>query len=471
MKSIVKRSLGINVRGNEASFVVLARVAGRIRHLASGTIPLADGAAAPQKDGPGVLAKELRLKRQPEEVIVGLPRRSVVLRTLELPSVDEKDLAGLLAYELERHLPFSPEEAYYAFQRIGKDKGKVVILLAAVKRADLERTIEQVERLGLRPTAVDVAPVAGANAVLRTRRVRNGDRLCLVEQGEREAEVSFMQNGSLEVSRSITLGTEPSAPLLQELRRIAEQRGDTPVKVLVSGAHDAICWRLAREVGLPVEQWNAELAAVEASTYGLALKGLVKLPLQFNLLPQERRTKKADRALVAMYALLLLVGLLGAGWGIGSVYRERTTLGLLNAKLTAVKAEADAVQGLRGELTSLRNQLQTLEEVGRERGRTLVTLKELVTLLPGDITLTDVTLEGGKLQIRGTAGASASQLIATFEKSALFENAAFTSPISAQGNDRQAFQLQAFVKDSDQRSAGYPPQVGGGQPVTGRKQP
>jgi Tfp pilus assembly protein PilN len=97
----------------------------------------------------------------------------------------------------------------------------------------------------------------------------------------------------------------------------------------------------------------------------------------------------------------------------------------------------------------------------RERSRTLGVLKDLIQLLPADVALTDITLEGGTLQIRGTAGASASELISAFEKSALFENAAFTSPIAAQGNDRQRFQLQASVKGAGQIATGRAPSAAG----------
>jgi hypothetical protein len=72
----------------------------------------------------------------------------------------------------------------------------------------------------------------------------------------------------------------------------------------------------------------------------------------------------------------------------------------------------------------------------------------VAVILPRDVALTEFVLDGNKLVIRGTTSGSPAEMIAAFEKSSVFENAAFTSPIAAQGRDRQGFQLQAFVRET-----------------------
>ena len=166
-----------------------------------------------------------------------------------------------------------------------------------------------------------------------------------------------------------------------------------------------------------------------------------------------------------MLALGILLAVLGGAWATTSAYRERKTLSLLNRRIEAVRAEAAEVEALKGDLATLKNQLQALEGVARQRGRTLLTLKELISLLPTDVALSDLSLEGNRLQIRGTTSGSAAELISALERSSGLENAAFTSPISSAGKDRQGFQLQAFVKADEQRSAVGP------RPSAVRKRP
>ena len=453
MSLFIKRSLGINIRERQVSLVAQQRFLGRVRYLGSATVALPDGQPHALTDMAGKWPASLHLRRPPDEIVLGLPRSCLVLRILEIPSVDAKDLAGLLAYELERHLPFSQDEACYAFQRLRQAQGKVTVLLAAVKRVDLERIIESVEGLGIRPTLVDVSALAGANAVLYTRTLRNGDGALLIEHDGWDAEVSLVRDGSLASSRAIALRAESVDALLEEVRRVSEPHSESAMTVLLSGSNAEVGWRFAGKTELPIEPWSAEFAAVEASTYGLALKGLKPLPLQLDLLPRDRRGRKREPALSLLWCLLALIAVLGASLGFSSAYRERTALQVLDAQLHVVKTRVERVQALKSEVTNLRAQIQALERLDRERGRPLLVWKDLVQLLPTDVTLTDVTLDGGKLQIRGTAGASASGLIGAFEKSSLFENSAFTSPIAAQGHDRYAFQLQAYVKESNQRPA------------------
>ncbi|HSB73890.1 MAG TPA: pilus assembly protein PilM [Candidatus Methylomirabilis sp.] len=464
---MVKRSLGISIKEEHASYVELGKLGGRIRLLSSGTFPLppgndrplpeaASGAADPaslQAGATGGLPESL-VRRRPDEVVIGLPRRAIVFRSLDLPGLDEKDLAGLLAYEIDRHLPFPPEEACYHFQRLKHNGGKGTVMLVATRRADLERHLLEVGRLGLQPTAVDVSAFAATNALVYRQRPKKGEALCLIELGARQAEVSVVRDGSLLFSRALSFADVPFEPLLQELQRAIEDGMPAPTRILVSGGSDALCLRLGEALGIPIEQWSPAIPPVDASAFGLALKGLVKLPIRIDLLPPERRPKRRERAVVVMFALLALLGALGVAWGAGSAYRERRTLNRLMLRVAEAKAQAPEVAALKAEFVRLRNQLQVLDGIALQRGRGLMALKELVSLLPGNVYLTEFILEGNKVQIRGTTGGSASELIAAFERSSHFENAAFTSPISAQGTDRQGFQLQAFVKDSNQRAGG-----------------
>lgn len=451
MGLLLKRSLGISIRGEKANFVLLEKSPGRVRLLQAGTLELPHGMVRePGSTGAGVNAPvlpdppALLPRRRPDEVIVGLPRRSIVLRSLELPALDEHDLAGLLAYEIERHLPFPPEEACYSFQRLKQDGGRMKVLLAAARKAEVERLIGQVEAWGLSPTAVDVSAFAAANALLHQERPRKGEVLALVELDGGEVEITMVRDGVLLSSRAIPFEEGSFEPLLLELRQAFEKGEAAPTAIYIAGGGEEVRRRLEEEFEIPV--LDRPTSRLDPSAFGLALKGLVKLPLQLDLLPQERRRKRRERAVVVMFALLALLGVLGGALGFSSAYRERRILSQLTQRIAEVKTQAAEVEALQAEFTKLKSQLQLLEGIAREQGRPLHVLKELVSLLPADVTLNEFSLEGNKVQIRGTTGASASDLISAFERSSLFENAAFTSPISTQGKDRQGFQLQAFVK-------------------------
>jgi len=118
----------------------------------------------------------------------------------------------------------------------------------------------------------------------------------------------------------------------------------------------------------------------------------------------------------------------------------------LDEELAVVKRDAEEVLLLQKEYASLNTHMQVLERLGSTQGRSINLLKEVVLLLPPDVLLQELSLDGVKLRLRGSTSASAAGLISAFEHSTLLENAAFTAPISVQGKDRQAFEIAATVR-------------------------
>ncbi len=455
MELMSKKSIGINFGSDPATFAEVSKALGRVHLLRSGSLtvseeivrPDADTASAEEaKSGEQNKAESSLPFLQAEEVIVGLPRRCFVLRFLEFPDLHEAELNGLLAYELDRHLPFPPEEAWYSFQRLGRHQGKAQVMLVAARRAELDRYLGQVEKLGLRPTGVDVSALAVVNAFVFHQHRRRAETCSLIALNGKEAEVSVVRDGVLLSSRSVSLDQGTFDALLTELRRIAGIVPEGPGKVFVSGKTDGLFTRLKEELGIQAEEWSLAWSSADASAYGLALGGLTRLPIRVNLLPPERRRKKRERVVAVMFALLGLVAILGSTLGMSYAYRERRTLGWLERRLDEVKAESASVAKLRQEFMELINKRQILNGLLEKREQPLLILKELARLLPESVSVDEFSVRDDKVKVRGSTSTSASGLISVFERSPMFENAAFVSAISTRGRDRQGFQIQASIK-------------------------
>ncbi|MFB3817999.1 MAG: pilus assembly protein PilM [Candidatus Methylomirabilales bacterium] len=442
------RSLGLSLGAGALAFVELEKVLGRSRVRRAGSLPFtlpaeAAGAPAAGRDEGRAAAGKLAAGTAPAAVVVGLPRQAVVLRVVEVPLADEKDLAGLIAYEVDRHMPFPPEDAYYGFQRIGQEGAQARVLLAAAHKRQVDPVLAALEALGVTPTVLTLAALGGVNALsAHDRRAR--EVVCLVEQEGGQAEVTLLRDGELLSSRAVSLEGESVAPILEEIAR-AGAAAAPPAVVRIGRGGESLRARLREALDVPVAPWSRE-GAPAASAYGLALQGLGRGAVRLNLLPARIGAPRREPALRVMYGLLATAVLLAGALGVGWAYRERATLEKLRGDARAVRAQAAAVEKLKAEAKELSGRLQVLDGVTRERARGLLVLKEVASLLPRDVALTEFLLEGARVQIRGTTGGSAAELIAAFERSTVLENAAFTSPIAQQGKDRQGFQLQAFVR-------------------------
>lgn len=84
---------------------------------------------------------------------------AVVLHSeVVMPLAAEANLRQALAYEMDRHTPFQAEDVFYNWRILSRDRdsGQLHFELYATPRKPVEAAIEQLKRLGLAPTGVDV---------------------------------------------------------------------------------------------------------------------------------------------------------------------------------------------------------------------------------------------------------------------------------------------------------------------------
>lgn len=87
-----------------------------------------------------------------------LPEDVVLHTDVVMPLATEANLRQALSYEMDRHTPFRAEEVFYSWRGMKRDReaGQLHFELYVTPREPVEKQIEQLKRLGLAPTGVDV---------------------------------------------------------------------------------------------------------------------------------------------------------------------------------------------------------------------------------------------------------------------------------------------------------------------------
>ena len=101
------------------------------------------------------------------KIVIALPPRQVMRKTLVLPAVVEENLAQALSYDLDRHTPFRPDQLYFDAAVIDRNPAAKTISVdwvAALKTA-VDSARRQVEDWG----AVVIAVVPGPASTRATR--------------------------------------------------------------------------------------------------------------------------------------------------------------------------------------------------------------------------------------------------------------------------------------------------------------
>lgn len=149
------------------------------------------------------ICTELGLGGSP--VLISVPGQSVFSRFVKLPPVGRDKVLQIVQYEAQQNVPFPINEVVWDYQLIGSREGEIDVMLAAIKAEIIEQLTGAVEKAGLHPELVDVAPMAVYNAV----RYSYGQQLppctLVIDIGARSTDLIFIEENRV-FNRSIPVG-------------------------------------------------------------------------------------------------------------------------------------------------------------------------------------------------------------------------------------------------------------------------
>lgn len=370
-----------------------------IRKLAAIDVPGDVDMADPAAVGAFIGQSLRKLRLSGHRAAMDVPRSRALLKTVTLPPVpDERELPGMVRYQVEKELPYAISEAVIDFtiekhvhvaqEVAGEDDspaGGEAILVAAVRRSVLEyyRSIAtaaelDLQQLGLRPYA-DVHCLRACAAA----QVDAGDAL-LVHLTADEAEINILLDGALAFSRSATmavahdeqgkaLSDSPVEGLIVEVVRSvqsvrAAQRGAELSRIFIAGGtghESALAAALGKRLGAaaqvlsPVKQLRIHAPPAGEDSGFITALGLAightgrGLPLDF-LHPKEPPVERDMTKIRALYGSLAAAALLALLLAIGLSYRHAATSHLhgLEAQRDQLAEDLKPVQRMEKRITA-----------------------------------------------------------------------------------------------------------------------
>lgn len=99
----------------------------------------------------------VRLVLSPDQALV---------KTITLPLATEENLRAVVGFELDRHTPFTPEQALYDVQIVRRDpqQEKIIVSLAVAAKSEIASLTGTLRRAGLTCTAIGIGQNSVANA-------------------------------------------------------------------------------------------------------------------------------------------------------------------------------------------------------------------------------------------------------------------------------------------------------------------
>ena len=379
-----------------------------------------------QGETPGEGLREALATRalSPRTVALGLARGKVFVKPIDLPAVDG-ELGDMVRFELDRHLPFTAEDAPFDFVPVptAAAEGELAgtgarVLVAAADRRVVDVVLRVAADAHLRPVSLTVA----AHDLVALARPPKGKRVVWAHRAEGETDLLFFADGALALSRSIP--SVDNTVITEEIQRtLVGCRWRSLDAVWHSGdaaGADGTLAQLGAPVGEPTWTPHARrrLAALPGESRGAYILALAVASYRgartLDLLPPSLRPwrmTRAQRLTALSFAAMLLLGIVAL---LTPTFLEQRHLKRVNAELARIDPDFRAVERVDRELKRKHRLLETVDAVQGAALRPLPVLRELTEILPGDAWLTSLTLEPKGVELTGQAQ-TASVLIPILE--------------------------------------------------------
>jgi len=454
-------SFGIDIQESSFSVACLKPSLRGIRLAANAIYPLEkDDSEEEKADHIGRLVNGFLKKNRisPTSIFLGIPRDMAILRYVELPLAVKENLRGTLGYEMDKYTPFSADEIYFDFQIISEEKeaGRLRLLCIVVKRESIEHYLKLADRLGVGISGIEISSTAIANYVSSQEGRDSKSPCAFIYLSEDHLEINFLAERLLIYSRTVKRrewGENLPELLLQELQKLREgfEEEHGWLETVFCGSKTDLerleHFRNEDDLDLhPVDLSKAGIPSFAMiPAYGLALKGIQKVPMEINLLPMALRKKPSKIAYYTMVVLAGLVLLSAFSWGGGYTLRHKLSLDHLNAEIKLLSSEIKEIDQLRAEGKKIEGRIHYLNILRQGGVPVLEILKELSQRIPESAWVNRFSFSEKGIQIEGQA-ASASELIPFLEASPLFNNVAFLSTITKLRDGKERFKIGLNTK-------------------------
>jgi len=162
------------------------------------------------------------------KVRISLKDHSSLVRYFSFPKLDKKKLKQTLFYELNKHIPFSPEEVYFDFSVLEEISANEVFLLLAVAKKDLiNNTIDIFEKEKKDIVDISLDSICLINAFLNFYKEEKKVNTAIIDIGYNFSTLTIFKKGIPFMTRDLTFGAKDILGVLSNMKNIPAGDIDT----------------------------------------------------------------------------------------------------------------------------------------------------------------------------------------------------------------------------------------------------
>ena len=204
-----KQLLALDWNRRDLRMVVVRPRADGVDLLKAASVPIPADVRVEDPEAFGAFIREAmkQSKVGVKKALLCIPRDQVVLNTLNLPPTPSEEMPAIVQFQIVKELPFSAEQAALDFAVCGEFDAKAPssVLVAAVRKDDLDHYTKVASQAGLSVTQVGLRPFSNLIAVTANNPDLVTKNVLVVEVGPQLTEIDILKRGVLAFSRSASV--------------------------------------------------------------------------------------------------------------------------------------------------------------------------------------------------------------------------------------------------------------------------
>jgi len=413
---LYRHTTGIHYTDEIVEWAVLRKTRSETETLREGSVPIPQGFFEQDKAPlfPAGVLTEIR-KNFRGVVTVALPSSQLLMRVLELPSTDPKEITGMVELQMDQISPFPADQLTLSYELLEETENHSRVLAVAAPRNSVDELGELFKSKNVYIRSLDAEILAWWSLLVAHSDVPSEGRVILILEEHTEFSMIVVDDGVPVCFRSLELFHDFTDESV--LREIAEELRYTLLSLEAEYSHRDEC---------PIEFWSEsevpqtllkmlgeecsgtinlhDLGTIPSLPEGLALRSADRTAHHVELVPREwielqRKKRFMQVATIASIAVLSLwmavVSITGAVFAI-----QKGSLNRVKKEAAKYSAPARAAQAAREEMLSL--------EKYADRSRSaLECLRGITQTLPNFVEITSFTYKKGKaISLNGTGDSS-----------------------------------------------------------------
>jgi len=381
-----------------------------------------------------------------DKVSLVIPRHLAIVRFLNLPSTDEREVASMVQIESLKQIPYRIQDAVIGQRIIEKQvDGYSTVLAAATELGQVKPYLDILNQAGISPEKITLSSEAIFMWYLSLPdklKATSADTVALINIDCDYIDVVILEKEKIKFNRGFIYSShvpdklyEAAEEIIKSVSTYQRQAGRHLNKMIVTGAQSLVepiskLLKPAFEINLQLIRQDEVLTPIQepkpdfsqasfAGILGLVLKNQEAM---INLLPREiangRRQKAFKKELTKFFSLLFCAITALSLVAAKQVWNRYSYIRMLNSKLELIAPEVTKAKAMRENIKVIRREIE-------QRPLAIEVFSEVYKAAPPQVKLNLLDYKSGEfLLLKGTAGSLEEiiSFVSSLNESPYFEN-------------------------------------------------